>query len=103
MIDWKRISELREEIGEEDFNEVAEVFLEEVDEAVERLADATEPAQLAAELHFLKGSALNLGFSVMAELCQTGEAAANRGEPVDFQPVVATYQASRAELMTKLG
>ena len=34
MIDWARVSELRDEVGEGDFDEVVELFLEEVDEAI---------------------------------------------------------------------
>ena len=29
MIDWARVSELRDEVGAEDFDEVVELFLEE--------------------------------------------------------------------------
>ena len=32
MIDWARVSELRDEVGPEDFEEVLHLFLEEVDE-----------------------------------------------------------------------
>ena len=35
MIDWKRVRELRDEIGEEDFSEVVDLFLEEVEEVGE--------------------------------------------------------------------
>ena len=37
MIDWTRVSELRDEVGAEDFDEVVELFLEEVDEAIKIL------------------------------------------------------------------
>ena len=32
MIDWNRVAALREEVGAEDFDEVVELFLQEVDE-----------------------------------------------------------------------
>ena len=32
MISWERVNELRDEVGQEDFLEVVEIFLEEVDE-----------------------------------------------------------------------
>ncbi len=37
MIDWERTRELREEIGDEDYAEVIDLFFEEVDEAIARL------------------------------------------------------------------
>ena len=40
MIDWTRVDELRNEVGNDDFLEVAELFLEEVDEVISRLTDA---------------------------------------------------------------
>jgi HPt (histidine-containing phosphotransfer) domain-containing protein len=73
MIDWDRVAELRDEIGEEDFAEVTELFLDEADEVVLALAGITDPGSLQAALHFLKGSALNLGFRDLAALCQQGE------------------------------
>ena len=37
MIDWKRVDELREEIGTDGFAEVADMFLEEAEGAVKTL------------------------------------------------------------------
>ena len=37
MIDWKRVDELRMEIGTDGFVEVADMFLEEADQAVRLL------------------------------------------------------------------
>ena len=34
MIDWARVSELRDEVGPEDFEEVLHLFLEEVEDVV---------------------------------------------------------------------
>ena len=34
MIDWNRISTLRDEVGAEDFDEVVELFLDEVEEVI---------------------------------------------------------------------
>ena len=61
MIDWPRVTELREEVGAEDFGEVVEIFLEEVEEVIGKL-EGGDRGQLEQDLHFLKGSALNLGF-----------------------------------------
>lgn len=103
MINWERVEELRDEIGDEGFLEVVALFLDEADEAVARLAAGMSPA-LADGLHFLKGSALNLGLSQLADLCQLGERAAARGEggTVDVAHVGQVYAQSRAELLEGL-
>lgn len=73
MIDWCRVEELREEVGDEDFIEIVELFLAEIDESVGQL-DGLGPGQdLADALHGIKGSALNLGFNAVATLCADGE------------------------------
>ncbi|MBR3369647.1 MAG: Hpt domain-containing protein [Rhodobacteraceae bacterium] len=83
MIDWKRVRELYDEIGEEAFEEVLSLFVEEVDEALERLQGAQTPASRMAEFHFLKGAALNLGLQEMANRCGQAEALASDGMPTE--------------------
>ena len=97
MIDWARVSELRDEVGAEDFDEVVELFLEEVDEAIAALRDLTDLSELETQCHFLKGSALNIGFRDFANLCQTGEAAAaaGQGADVDIAAIVQSYVEAR--------
>jgi HPt (histidine-containing phosphotransfer) domain-containing protein len=98
MIDWHRVRELKDEIGEDDFAEVAELFVAEVEDVIDRLRVHAEPAQLEADLHFLKSSALNLGFSRLAELCQAGERQAASGEAgsIALAPIFDCYEASKA-------
>ncbi|MGO4909760.1 Hpt domain-containing protein [Pseudorhodobacter sp. W20_MBD10_FR17] len=98
MIDWGRVRELRNEIGAKDFDEVAQLFLEETDEVSANLVNNTSPQAIESALHFLKGSALNLGFFKLAALCQTGEKAASLGaiDGIDLRQVAAVYQASKA-------
>jgi len=62
MIDWNRVDELRTEVGPEDFIEVVDLFLEEVDEIIDRFRNGAQEENLEETLHFLKGSALNIGF-----------------------------------------
>ncbi len=104
MIDWKRIAELRDEIGAEDFADVVALFLEEVTDVVERLRAHAVREELASDLHFLKGSAMNLGFQRFAEMCQEGEseAAAGRADGVDIAKVLTCYDESRAVFMAGL-
>lgn len=101
MIDWKRVAELREEIGTDGFAEVAEMFLEEAETAVAALMGGLPPGEVEGQLHFLKGSALNLGLAELAAICQQGErkAAAGGGADVDTREVAAVYHASRASLL----
>ncbi|MDT8857632.1 Hpt domain-containing protein [Paracoccaceae bacterium Fryx2] len=105
MIDWKRVSDLKAEIGEADFAEVVVVFLEEADEVIARIGSGQGRPSLAGDLHFLKGSALNLGFSALAALCQEGErrAAAGKAGSVDVARVVQAYHDSRRSLDAGLG
>lgn len=42
MINWKRVNELRDEIGPEDFAEVVELFLEEVEQVIDKLREAPD-------------------------------------------------------------
>lgn len=101
MIDWKRVEELKEEIGADGFVEVADMFLDEAEGAVQALVAGLPPDEVEGQLHFLKGSALNLGLSDLAAICQEGErkAAAGQGAAVDTAQLAAIYQASRAGLL----
>lgn len=83
VIDWARIAELHEEVGDEALAEVLELFASEVREGLVRLAEAKCPRALAAEFHFLKGAALNLGLDDIAHLCAVGEAGAQAGAMID--------------------
>ena len=104
MIDWERVEELRDEIGPEDFGEVVELFLDEVEEVIERLRAAPDLTTLEADLHFLKGSALNLGFRSFSTLCQAGEIAAASGKPetVDLAKVVQVFFDSKAAFQERV-
>lgn len=97
MIDWKRVADLRAEIGPSEFDEVVDLFLEEVETLLDRLARSPKPELYEEDLHFLKGCAMNLGFAELAQLCLKGEvkAAAGNPEAVQLGPVFDCYAASR--------
>lgn len=99
MICWDRVNELREEVGVDDFAEVVEIFLEEVEEVMERLRATPDPSTYEAELHFLKGGALNLGFEALSSLCSKGEKAAlgPDRDDIDLGEVIRTYERSKIE------
>ncbi|MEM6886614.1 MAG: Hpt domain-containing protein [Pseudomonadota bacterium] len=104
MIDWQRVNALREEVGPEDFEEVVELFLQEVDAEIEALQQSAQGAELGAKLHFLKGSALSLGFEDFSALCQTGESslASDPSSKVDLGQIFAAYDASRTVFLSDL-
>lgn len=104
MIDWNRIAELREEVGHEDFEEVVELFLQEVDEEIEKLSPATPNEGLSEKLHFLKGSALSLGFTEFSTLCGTGEIALSTdpAASVDIDRLYSSYRKSRDTFLADL-
>lgn len=99
MLNWARVEELREEVGPDAFGEVVELFLEEVTEALTRLDPGA--ASLEADLHFLKGAALNLGFDGFAGLCRGGETAVRDGRPVDIASLRASYDQSLAAFLDR--
>lgn len=97
MIDWERVAELRDEVGRDDFLEVAELFTSEVEGVLARLAAGANVDSLENDMHFLKGAALNLGFRDFAALCKEGEfrAAARDFASVDIGAVTASFAASK--------
>jgi histidine phosphotransfer protein HptB len=97
MIDWTRVSDLRSEIGDDGFAEVVGLFLEEADEVIDRLTRAPRTLDLGSDMHFLKGSALNLGFCDLAALCENAERLAARGqvELIELTPVLECYENSK--------
>ncbi|MDD8022139.1 MAG: Hpt domain-containing protein [Paracoccaceae bacterium] len=101
MIDWDRVAELRSEIGAEGFAEVLELFLDEVEGVVIRLGSRAD--KLEEDLHFLKGSAWNLGFRAFGAMCQDGErrSAAGHAAEVDTTAIIACYGASKEVFMAR--
>ncbi len=104
MIDWARIRELQNEIGAEDFGDVVELFLDEVESEIAELRAEYDQTQLESKFHMLKGSALNLGFRKFAEHCQAGETAAseNRHCQIDVPATLAVYDLSKVEFLEGL-
>lgn len=96
MIDWTRVNDLRAEIGDENFDEIVELFLQEADMAVADLSGRLALADLGIALHALKGSALNLGFDSLAQLCGAAELQATSGTLPDVDGIVAAYARSRS-------
>ena len=95
-IDWARVRDLRDEVGAEDFEEVIDLFMSEVQECLGSVDQNAAASKMEEDMHFLKGSALNLGFASFADYCQVGEKAAAAGSPqeVDVTMVRALFAQS---------
>ncbi len=104
MIDWNHVQDLRGEIGAEAFDEVVQLFFEEVEAEIGKLRDVSTRQSLEAQLHFLKGSALNLGFADFSDLCHRGEVAAatGQGNSVDVTAVLTCYEFSKSAFLEGL-
>ncbi len=100
MISMERIDELRSEVGEEDFAEIVELFLGEADALIDTLEGLPGPEDADPLLHSLKGSALNLGFVQLADLCREGQTVGVSG--ADWAERLArirrVYEGSKARL-----
>lgn len=98
MIDWDRVANLRDEVGEDDFAMIVDLFQEEVDEVIARLRADPSLARIEEDLHFLRGSALNLGFRALGRLCHEGERMAAEGRLAEFdrEALFEAYEASWA-------
>jgi len=104
MIDWQRVTDLRDEIGDEDFQDIVPIFIEEVTEITDKLRTSIKLDELEEDLHALKGSALNLGFSEFSDLCDKGEslAAGGQASSVDITAILAAFDASRTAFLSGL-
>lgn len=104
MINWGRVEELKEEVGAEAFGEVIELFLEEVDEATNRIINAADRSTLPDDLHFLKGAAMNLGFAEFAALCAEYEKTVKTDgtNAPDIDLLVTCYRESKSVFMDQL-
>lgn len=94
-LDWDRLNELRADIGEEDFADVAMLFVAELQETLDGLSADTAKA---ADFHFLRGSAANLGFIALVNACTNAEEACNDARSPDVDAVRAAFTAALKEV-----
>ena len=100
MIDWSRVEALCEEVGPEEFGEVVALFLEEFDGKVEEISSG-RGGSAEEDMHFLKGAAINLGFSRLGDLCRDAESLARNGqaEEIDLAAVFDCFEDSRVNFL----
>lgn len=99
-MDWARLDDLRDEVGAEALEEILDVFMAEIAELIAKLRNGPDPGSLGADLHFLRGAALNLGFTSLAAACLSGEVLARQGQEtkVDLNAILARYDECLAAL-----
>lgn len=104
MIEWSRVAELRDEIGYDDFFEVVDLFIEEVAEGIGTLNGKLSASEIERTLHFLKGSALNLGFTEFAARCHQGEVNAAKGntDQINLPGITESFLLSKNEFLAAL-
>jgi HPt (histidine-containing phosphotransfer) domain-containing protein len=103
MIGWDRVRELFNEVGEDGFGEIMELFLDETAASVDELPNVANE-NLQDAMHALKGCALNLGFRQLASLCASGETRAAQGlaGSIDRAEIVTCYITSQEEFKNQL-
>lgn len=72
MIEWQRLEELRDDVGEEEIAGVIDLFLAEIRQALPGLAQSDAHGRVAL-LHSMKGSARNIGLYGFARICDDEE------------------------------
>ena len=106
MINQDQVKQLEDDVGAEDLAEVVTLFLSEVDEAIEGLEEVSKGTtkDIAEALHFLKGSAFNLGFQSFGDYCAIGEAQAHAGDKsqISISQVGSLYAASKVQFLEEL-
>lgn len=104
MINWTRVQELKDDIGADVFDEVVDIFMDEVETVIGPLRLGARDRNIQADMHFLKGSALNLGFDALGALCSDTEklAAAGQVEKVQIGEILVAFDASKVEFLDQV-
>ena len=98
-VDWVRLNELRNDIGEEDFADVALLFVAELQET---LSGLTAETAVAGDFHFLRGSAANLGFNALVEACSQAEAACKAANLPNVDAVKRAFDQAIEEMSAEM-
>ena len=92
MLDHQKINQLRKDLGAEGFAEIVDIFFAEVEEVFGRIqADGAS----ATDMHFLKGSGANVGFTAFSKTCQIVEHSLNEGGRADLDAVRRSFAKSK--------
>ena len=105
QIDEARLKELQEVFGPEDLAMVVEAFLEEVRQALATVADMVGSGPTAlreAQLHYLVGSARNMGVVAFADLCKCYQLSQDVFTQQDYETLVKAFRQASASLDRRL-
>ncbi|MGN0932016.1 Hpt domain-containing protein [Falsigemmobacter intermedius] len=105
MLNLQQLDDLRSDVGEDGFADLIALFLEETDGVVARMTAPGPKMDPAADFHFLKGAARNLGLESFSAVCHEAELAAAAGQPAPLSPadLDAAWRESRIRLLAQLG
>lgn len=103
MIDWRRVTELRTEVGEIRFRPMVELFLDEIEGVMMRLYH-DDVAMLQSDLYFLQGCAANLGFTAFWHMCHQGEEDLRDGrtDQIDLSMLMACYAETKKSFFASM-
>ncbi|WP_208347123.1 Hpt domain-containing protein [Pseudaestuariivita rosea] len=104
MIDWARVSELRDEVGADSFDEVVTLFLSEVDDVLSDLKTTPGGVITHETMHFLKGCSLNLGFQKLSSTCAQLEIKLQKEDDfvADLSEIETIYNDSKQQFLDQL-
>jgi HPt (histidine-containing phosphotransfer) domain-containing protein len=97
MIDWTHLKNLRSDVGSDGFDEIVELFFLEVEEVFARIKHSDPHPN---DMHFLKGSAANLGFVEFAKSCKTAQRALQNQETIDLDALQTQFAVSKGAFET---
>lgn len=98
MIDWERVDTLRADLGADGIALVTEIFTEDAQMLLAQIGKAVSAAAQEADLHRLRGGALNMGCTGLADACRLRERAARDGVMVTEAEVAALKAMCEASL-----
>tara|TARA_R110000796_G_scaffold27713_2_gene76267 strand:+ start:4747 stop:5079 length:333 start_codon:yes stop_codon:yes gene_type:complete len=104
VIDWAYVNGLCNDIGRDSFDEIIQVFFEEVEDTLKHLENLPNQIDITEELHFLQGSALNLGFVGFSAECRKRHEILpdNLDELRHTANLLATYKASKIKFLSAI-
>ena len=101
MIDWEQVATLQTAVGRDDFSTIMCVFFKEVEEANAQLTMGVTTDQFRDILHFVKGSALSVGFVELSEQCAQAEGNFAGSQQITsfWKEILTSYEKSKEHFL----
>ena len=105
MIDWEQVATLQTAVGRDDFSTIMCVFFKEVEEANAQLTMDVTTDQFRDILHFVKGSALSVGFVELSEQCAQAEGDFTGSHQITsiWKEILTSYEKSKEHFLSNTG